>query len=37
LRDLYVDGNVILRWIPRKQGVRKWTGFIRREPSGGIL
>jgi hypothetical protein len=28
VRDLYVDGRMILKWILGELGVKVWTGFI---------
>jgi hypothetical protein len=39
LRDLGVDGRIILKCMLKKKGVRVWAGFIwlRTGTSGGLL
>ena len=28
LYDLGIDGRIVSKWVLRKQGMGKWTGFI---------
>jgi hypothetical protein len=39
LKDVGIDGRILLKWFLKKYNVRAWTGFIwlRTGTGGGIL